>query len=93
MPDEVIDYVKEKAGFTQKKFTNLAEGIHHVDIVYVTRIQKERFVNQQDYLNLKGSYVLTPKLLDEAAREDDDNANVFGSLSVAIQYIDPLQAS
>ncbi|VDK79670.1 unnamed protein product [Cylicostephanus goldi] len=51
MPDSVIDYVEKKAGFTQivkkeafqKIFTSLPEGIQNVDVIYVTRIQKERF--------------------------------------------------
>ncbi|CAD6191456.1 unnamed protein product [Caenorhabditis auriculariae] len=68
MPQEVVDYVAAR-GFTQKKFDNLAEGIHHVDVIYMTRIQKERFSDEKDYEKVKGSYVLTAKLLNEAAME------------------------
>ena len=40
-----------------------------LDVLYMTRVQKERFFNEEDYLRLKDSYILTPeKLL--LARED-----------------------
>ncbi|GMS99898.1 hypothetical protein PENTCL1PPCAC_22073 [Pristionchus entomophagus] len=67
MPQNVVDYVSEKSTFVQKHFSSLAEGIQGVDVVYVTRLQKERFQNPDEYESLKGSYVLTAELLDAAA--------------------------
>ena len=40
-----------------------------LDILYMTRVQKERFFNEEDYLRLKDSYILTPEKL-EYAKED-----------------------
>ncbi|PAV82102.1 hypothetical protein WR25_27009 isoform A [Diploscapter pachys] len=78
MPEDVCNYVNKHSNFTQKKFTNLAEGIHHVDVVYVTRIQKERFANPDEYERVKGSYVINAKLLNDAARvEDEENESIL----------------
>ncbi|GMR52785.1 hypothetical protein PMAYCL1PPCAC_22980 [Pristionchus mayeri] len=71
MPQNVVDYVTKNSSFTQKRFSSLAEGIQGVDVVYVTRLQKERFENPQEYEKLKGSYVLTAELLDAAAAPED----------------------
>ena len=40
-----------------------------LDILYMTRVQRERFFNEEDYLRLKDSYILTPDKL-RAAKED-----------------------
>ncbi|KAK6054626.1 putative aspartate carbamoyltransferase [Cooperia oncophora] len=77
MPEYVVNYVKNRGG-VQKTFTSLAEGIQNVDVIYVTRIQKERFANEEDYNKVKGSYVLTAKLLNAAARPQEFNGNVLG---------------
>ncbi|CAI5440616.1 unnamed protein product [Caenorhabditis angaria] len=79
MPEDVIQYVGAKTNFVQKKFNNLAEGIRHVDVVYVTRIQKERFANSEDYEKVKGSYVINAKLLNEAGKRGRSFAKYFGS--------------
>lgn len=51
------------------------EGIRNVDVVYMTRIQKERFSNLKDYENVKGNFILTPKLLNQASSELDNICN------------------
>ncbi len=49
--------------------TNLEEVMPTLDILYMTRVQRERFFNEDDYVRLKDSYILTPqKLL--SAKED-----------------------
>ncbi|KAJ1371139.1 Orotidine 5'-phosphate decarboxylase, partial [Parelaphostrongylus tenuis] len=78
MPESVTDYVDKKAGFTQKIFTSLQEGIQNVDVVYMTRIQKERFASIEEYNKIKGSYTLTAKLLNSAARPKDFSGSVLG---------------
>ena len=66
-------YVKEqyiKANnipYTQS--TSLEAVMPELDILYMTRVQKERFFNEEDYLRLKDSYILTPEKL-ENAKED-----------------------
>ncbi|MCL7387846.1 MAG: aspartate carbamoyltransferase [Thaumarchaeota archaeon] len=51
------------------KTENLESAVENVDILYVTRIQKERFPDPAEYEKLRGSYVITRKLLSRA-RED-----------------------
>lgn len=51
----------------QKIFTDLAEGIRGVDVVYMTRIQKERFVSLEEYEKVKNNFVLTQKLLNQVS--------------------------
>ena len=63
-------YVKEEAlkkkgiGYTQT--TDLESVMPELDVLYMTRVQKERFFNEEDYLRLKDSYVLTPEKLERA---------------------------
>ena len=58
-------YVKSKnIPYTQS--TCLEEVMPELDILYMTRVQKERFFNEEDYLRLKDSYILTPEKLKNA---------------------------
>ncbi|CAH3149400.1 unnamed protein product [Porites evermanni] len=65
MPDSVKEYVKSK-GIHQEEFTNLLDALNDTDVLYVTRIQRERFKSQEEYEKVFGSYVITPQLLTEA---------------------------
>uniref|UniRef100_A0A158PB04 CAD protein n=1 Tax=Angiostrongylus cantonensis TaxID=6313 RepID=A0A158PB04_ANGCA len=78
MPESVTDYVDKKAGFPQKVFSSLQQGIQNVDVVYMTRIQKERFSSVEEYNKIKGSYTLTARLLNAAARPKDFGGSVLG---------------
>ena len=49
--------------------TRMEEGLAEADVLYMTRIQKERFFNEEDYLRLRDFYVLTPERL-RLARDD-----------------------
>ncbi len=49
--------------------TSLEDAMPELDILYMTRVQKERFFNEADYIRLKDSYILTPEKL-ESAKED-----------------------
>ena len=73
-PEElrVPDYVKEKmdaAGAKWREVTKLEDAISDLDILYMTRVQKERFFNQEDYVRLKDSFVLNLEILKNA-KED-----------------------
>ena len=46
--------------------TDLEEVMPELDILYMTRVQRERFFNEEDYLRLKDSYILTPDKLENA---------------------------
>jgi len=65
-PEElkVPDYVREElkgSGFTETQ--NLTEVMPQLDVLYMTRVQKERFFNEEDYVKLKDRYILDiPKL-------------------------------
>ena len=66
-------YVKEEAlkkrNIPYTQTTDLESVIPNLDILYMTRVQRERFFNEEDYLRLKDSYILTPEKL-EKAKED-----------------------
>jgi len=73
-PEElkVPDYVKESmdaAGAEWVEYQKLEDAMPELDILYMTRVQKERFFNEEDYIRLKDSFILTPKQL-EPAKED-----------------------
>ncbi|CAJ0570388.1 unnamed protein product, partial [Mesorhabditis spiculigera] len=102
MPESVCGYVHKhsqmgdrpgetRPAFVQKKFTDLAEGIKGVDVVYMTRVQKERFSDQAEYERVKGAFVLTPKLLDESTQENETtDYNVLGQQSAKPIVMHPL---
>ena len=63
-------YVKEEAlkkkGISYTQTTSLEEVMPQLDVLYMTRVQKERFFNEEDYLRLKDSYILNPEKLVNA---------------------------
>ncbi|MCD8036542.1 MAG: aspartate carbamoyltransferase [Clostridiales bacterium] len=71
-PDELKlpDYIKvdviEKKGIPYVENPDLEDAMPQLDILYMTRVQRERFFNEQDYIRLKDSYVLTPEKLKNA---------------------------
>ena len=66
LPSYVKDtYIKSK-GIPYTQTTDLESVIPQLDILYMTRVQKERFFNEEDYLRLKDSYILTPEKLENA---------------------------
>jgi len=60
--DSVYD-IKKRLEFTES--TNLEEYIDELDVIYVTRIQKERFPDEEEYLKVKGSYVIGLDILQK----------------------------
>ena len=71
-PEElkVPSYVKndalKKRGIPYAQTTDLEQVIGDLDILYMTRVQRERFFNEEDYLRLRDSYILTPEKLKKA---------------------------
>ena len=55
-----------KAGIPYVQTTDLEAVMPELDILYMTRVQRERFFNEEDYLRLKDSYILTPEKLQNA---------------------------
>ena len=73
-PDELMvpEYVIEKldnAGIPWKHVERLEDAMPELDILYMTRVQKERFFNEEDYIRLKDSYILDLDKL-QTAKED-----------------------
>ena len=73
-PEElkVPDYIKEtldKQGLTYEETTSLEESMPKLDVLYMTRVQKERFFNEADYIRLKDTYVLDPSKLVTAKKD------------------------
>lgn len=69
---QLPDYVKEsmdKAGAKWKEVERLEDAMEELDILYMTRVQRERFFNEEDYIRLKDSYILDLEKL-QAAKED-----------------------
>ncbi|MBE5802280.1 MAG: aspartate carbamoyltransferase [Clostridiales bacterium] len=65
VPSYVKDLIKEK-GLQYKQTTDLDSVMPELDILYMTRVQRERFFNEEEYLRLKDSYILTPDKLKNA---------------------------
>lgn len=66
VPDYIKHDVIEKSGIEYVETTELEAVIPELDILYMTRVQRERFFNEQDYIRLKDSYVLTQAKLNMA---------------------------
>ena len=69
VPSYITTDVLEKNGIAYETTTDLVEALPKLDILYMTRVQKERFFNEEDYLRLKDSYILTPDKL-KGAKDD-----------------------
>ena len=69
LPDYVKKDVLDKNGMEYVETTDLEAVMPELDILYMTRVQKERFFNEEEYLRLKDSFILTPEKLDNA-KED-----------------------
>ena len=74
-PDELKlpSYIKRDIlldqGLPYQQTTDLEAVMPELDVLYMTRVQRERFFNEEDYLRLKDSYILTPEKLAGAKQE------------------------
>ncbi len=66
LPDYIKTDVLDRNGIPYEQTTDLEAAMPQLDILYMTRVQRERFFNEEDYLRLKDSYILEPKKLDNA---------------------------
>jgi len=83
MPKEIISDLKEK-NTDIRETSNIEEVLPELDVLYVTRIQKERFSDPSEYNKVKDSYVINKKILEEA----DDKLRIFHPLP-RVDEIDP----
>jgi aspartate carbamoyltransferase catalytic subunit len=63
VPAYVTSGILENAGIKYEETENLEEVIGTLDVLYMTRVQRERFFNEEDYIRLKDSYILTEEKL------------------------------
>ena len=63
IPEYLKEEVLEKNGIEYKEVQSLDDVMPELDILYMTRVQRERFYNEADYIRLKDSYILTPEKL------------------------------
>lgn len=68
MPKEVMNEVGSK-GIPQAEFSTLADVLPETDVLYVTRVQKERFEDPADYEKVKSAYVIDPEIMKAAKQE------------------------
>ncbi len=74
-PDElkIPEYLKEevldKNNIEYVETADLEAAMPQLDVLYMTRVQRERFFNEQDYMRLKDSYILTPDKLENAKKD------------------------
>jgi aspartate carbamoyltransferase catalytic subunit len=68
IPDYVIDMLDEK-GIPYEEYIRLDDVIGRLDILYMTRVQRERFFNEEDYVRLKDFYILTKKIMRKAKND------------------------
>ena len=69
VPSYVKKDVLQRRRIPYLQTTSLEDVMPQLDILYMTRVQRERFFNEEDYLRLKDSYILTPQKLKNA-KED-----------------------
>ena len=66
LPRYVKEHSLKNRNIPYEQTTELSSVMPELDILYMTRVQKERFFNEEDYLRLKDSYILTPAKLSDA---------------------------
>ncbi|MBU5452515.1 aspartate carbamoyltransferase [Pseudoflavonifractor sp. MSJ-30] len=69
LPGYVKYNVLEKSGFPYEEVTSLEDAMPKLDVLYMTRIQRERFSNPAVYERLKGSYILDPEKMKLAKEQ------------------------
>ncbi|BFK80730.1 MULTISPECIES: aspartate carbamoyltransferase [Clostridium] len=69
IPDYIRDEVLRKNNIEFREVEKLEDVIEELDILYMTRIQKERFFNEEEYLRLKDSYILDKEKMNFAKKD------------------------
>ena len=66
LPSYIKKDILQQKNIPYIQTTDLEGAMPNLDILYMTRVQRERFFNEEDYLRLKDSYILDPKKLEKA---------------------------
>ena len=70
LPSYVKKDVLQKNGIEYVQTTDLESVLPELDVLYMTRVQKERFLSEEEYIRLRDSYILTREKLIKNAKED-----------------------
>ena len=62
MPQDIVDFVADR-GIVQEEVTSLEEAIPDTDVLYMTRVQRERFTEAGEYEAALGRYELSPHIM------------------------------
>lgn len=65
MPDEILHDLSS-LGINVNETDDIHDVLNYADVLYVTRIQKERFPDPQEYSKIKGAYLINAKLLENS---------------------------
>ena len=68
-PRYIIEDELESRGIEYKEVSTMEEVMPELDVLYMTRVQKERCFNEADYIRLKDTYILTPDKLEPAKKD------------------------
>lgn len=68
-PRYIIEEELESRGIPYEEVATMEEAMPQLDILYMTRVQRERFFNEADYIRLKDTYILTPDKLVPAKKD------------------------
>ena len=69
LPDYIRTEVIEKNNIPYEEISSLEDAIGSLDVLYMTRVQKERFFNEDDYIRMKDFYILDQSKMDLASPE------------------------
>lgn len=69
VPDYIKQEILEKNNIEYKEYEKLEDCMSELDVLYMTRVQKERFFNEADYIRLKDSYIVDLKKLEYAKKD------------------------
>ena len=66
LPDYIVNDVLKAHNVPFEETRSLEDALPQLDILYMTRVQRERFFNEEDYVRLKNSYILTARKMELA---------------------------
>lgn len=69
LPGYIRSDVLDKNGIPYEEVVRLEEALPHLDLLYMTRVQKERFFNEEDYVRMKDFYILDTKKMELAPKD------------------------
>ncbi len=69
LPDYMTEELDARAGVEYKEVTRLEDALPELDVLYMTRVQKERFFNEEDYVRLKDYYILDSRKMELAGKD------------------------